>query len=1107
MCNSRRFRIVPRQSLCALVCGLSVAALSVDALGQESGSKEVTGAAVSLSQTSELQPAVVEPDAIGLNSSLSAQPNLLPITPDANGRRQASAGTCEKCDQFDCSQQIGIQNFGLQECNVGLCWDLNGNGVCDPTGVDGSDPEDLSGDGICDYQDCLWQGLAFPFISDGSAIDTLTVQLNTNFAGGDVHIARDFFGICQPDVNNLLATMCCALEGKPIGESFDIHFPAFTPTNGETIWVLFVGRTGFADLDAEGNCDGTLRPSHQVARDLTPSQPGVAFANLAGPGIPTLWSDLNDFADTTNGGFLGTCYCVDLSFTDTAADTFDCSTVPVGACCGLEGDTCIAERCFECGADGGTFLGDGTTCDNCSGGCCGPDADPTGCTQTDTETICTGLGGTFVGSGTECANCPAPACFNATNECLEEVPFLSGIVGCDDFNCCAAICEANPFCCDEEFGEWDFLCAAEAALSESCPPANNDCADAETIGEGTTAFSTSAATTDGLPNPFGLCNDGAEPDDPETPDVDESQSADTHNDAWYQHTANCTGILRVSTCNEDGGDAFYDSDIVVYEGCETCPPDPDTQLVACNDDAVFENCVACTATGTAFASRVNAPVSSGTCYTIRVGGWGEDDDGTGTLSVSCLECGDGVCEDIETSCNCPADCGAPQPGNDCFGSATALVGLSVAFDTTGYTTDGAANALDACNDGGDNQTAHDAWFTRTATCTGTMTVSTCVDNGGSADYDSDIVVYEECFLHDDGTPTACAVAGCNDDDDACSVTTSSTVSIPVLQGVDYIVRLGGKLEGESGTGTLAVKCTPFDPADGSCDPPEYCDISPDDCGACISSKDLVHRNGGYDGENGGRPTVGWTDARTGDDFRLPSCRLPSDDALAAVGGTAFSDVQVAMFNEGADPTALQISIYDIDDVDNDGVPGPGDGTLVGMGLFDLAVPKCVLDYTTAAGTLVVTDTGDTGFSIPIFLYDGIGTTVCDPGEGHFALIVGMPGTGAEDFWNTAPQDNSDCVIIWGPAVQEPGDFGCAASPEFQAMDFTLRGGGGPCNGACAQDVDFSGDVRVPDLIVLLGCWGSLPGGDPRCACLDTDGSNDIRVPDLIVMLGEWGTCP
>ena len=57
--------------------------------------------------------------------------------------------------------------------------------------------------------------------------------------------------------------------------------------------------------------------------------------------------------------------------------------------------------------------------------------------------------------------------------------------------------------------------------------------------------------------------------------------------------------------------------------------------------------------------------------------------------------------------------------------------------------------------------------------------------------------------------------------------------------------------------------------------------------------------------------------------------------------------------------------------------------------------------------------------------------------------------------------------------------------------------------ACPADFDGDGQVRVPDLIFLLGTWGTCVGDCPA----DFDGSGDVRVPDLIFLLGEWGDCP
>lgn len=56
-------------------------------------------------------------------------------------------------------------------------------------------------------------------------------------------------------------------------------------------------------------------------------------------------------------------------------------------------------------------------------------------------------------------------------------------------------------------------------------------------------------------------------------------------------------------------------------------------------------------------------------------------------------------------------------------------------------------------------------------------------------------------------------------------------------------------------------------------------------------------------------------------------------------------------------------------------------------------------------------------------------------------------------------------------------------------------------GACPADLDGNGEVRVPDLIILLGAWGPNP-----CHPADLNGDEEVRVPDLIILLGSWGPC-
>lgn len=69
-----------------------------------------------------------------------------------------------------------------------------------------------------------------------------------------------------------------------------------------------------------------------------------------------------------------------------------------------------------------------------------------------------------------------------------------------------------------------------------------------------------------------------------------------------------------------------------------------------------------------------------------------------------------------------------------------------------------------------------------------------------------------------------------------------------------------------------------------------------------------------------------------------------------------------------------------------------------------------------------------------------------------------------------------------------------------------------CPTNCEADLNCDGEVRVPDLIILLGKWGPCPEpcdpGKPGSTCLgDFDGNCEVRVPDLIVLLGAWGDCP
>ncbi len=149
-----------------------------------------------------------------------------------------------------------------------------------------------------------------------------------------------------------------------------------------------------------------------------------------------------------------------------------------------------------------------------------------------------------------------------------------------------------------------FVCAVVLSAGRIAmgQPANDNCANAITIGDGIHSFSTVGATTDG-PAHAGVCQ----------------FSGQTYADIWYQYQATCTGPLTISTC----GTVNYDSDLVIYDGCNCAAP----VLAACNDD---------TSGCSNFSSEVTAQVVEGNCYLIRVGGYGSIGDvGSGTFLVQC----------------------------------------------------------------------------------------------------------------------------------------------------------------------------------------------------------------------------------------------------------------------------------------------------------------------------------------------------------------------------------------------------------------------------------------------------------------------------------------
>lgn len=155
---------------------------------------------------------------------------------------------------------------------------------------------------------------------------------------------------------------------------------------------------------------------------------------------------------------------------------------------------------------------------------------------------------------------------------------------------------------------------ATATLSVTVRPANDVCANAITLADGTFNNLSNAGATTGTPAP-------------------NCPSVGSSNDVWFNYTACASGTLRIDTCGTQSLSGGIDSVLSVFTG--TCAA---STLVACNDDhgTSGTNGVAITGCSTVSSgdSGVSFAVTAGTLYRIRVATYQTGAGGNFNLRIS-----------------------------------------------------------------------------------------------------------------------------------------------------------------------------------------------------------------------------------------------------------------------------------------------------------------------------------------------------------------------------------------------------------------------------------------------------------------------------------------
>ena len=349
-------------------------------------------------------------------------------------------------------------------------------------------------------------------------------------------------------------------------------------------------------------------------------------------------------------------------------------------------------------------------------------------------------------------------------------------------------------------------------------PPNDTCPDAAVALEGPNAFDNTFAATD---YNAVTCGFGG--------------TAFTK-DVFFRFTATQTGDYNLETCT---GPAPFDTGIEVWTDC----PEAGGTMLACNDDGA--GCAA-------FASSLNAAMTAGTTYLIRVGGWGGatgatdliitfvgdapscGDPGTGDC---CVANGTPFCEDSACCTQiCAADafccdnqwdqicanaavagctnCQVAPPAND---ECAAAINLPVGV--TPFNTAGATGTTVACTKFGNGNIYNDLWYSHTATGNGELVISLC-----GATFDTKIAVFDAC---------GGALVACDDDADApstCVGTLQSELRFTPTCGTSYRISLGAYGQAGFGSGNITVTQA------GTCAPPCPADLNGD---GVVSSQDVA----------------------------------------------------------------------------------------------------------------------------------------------------------------------------------------------------------------------------------------------------------------------------
>jgi len=452
---------------------------------------------------------------------------------------------------------------------------------------------------------------------------------------------------------------------------------------------------------------------------------------------------------------------------------------------------------------------------------------------------------------------------------------------------------------------------------------------------------------------------------------------------------------------------------------------------------------------------------------------------------SCIDLGVAQCGLFIYSC--PPVSGAPA--NNCATNAQIVaIGSTTNFNNTNATTDGPNDTTNYCS----SNSAKDIWYWVKAPGNGQLDISLC---SSPATFDSVLNLYGPYASADVGDPQTLPDMWIGCTDDTCGATggPSSVSLVDAVLNKWYLVRIGSWYDTDPATavGSAGVMTTGFS-------------------AVVFDTGAQKYVSNGSSNVNLGLSSGALSTAQPQRWYCLPFT------AAAVPAGTAkwkIKQFEVACFVSTGTATSFNWMVFNR----TAGNPQPTASSLVASGSVATPTPYDFADDSASTARYQMNLDGSLQLAAGDYWFVYYPSSATDYGHGgtdvvNYPWFIYSPNgvqlvdaTGAYGR-RSSTYPTGGFVLYRGLTGVYTVQAGDSPNALYTTTLKVLGEGTGSVAPPCPADLNHDGVVNGADLGILLGAWGSCPGGTPGCTG-DINNDGVVNGADLGILLGAWGNCP